>query len=467
MVNLHSNRSRAAQGDLPREVMYRDWLGIKNPAPSYYGLLGLPELESDETAVLHAGRHVKRKLRAYQIGLYRKQALELLAEVGQAVSVLTNAEKKRAYDGKLMAQWRAAVEELYQTHCDGAAKEAAVLEAFLTACQLRGVPVTRLMPYFMQRLTKRAGGWPPQGEHGVPLPISLWIYRDLVVLGQCLRVGALEKRIEAVKQIQKLLAIPEGLARLVAEEVSQAQHVFSRARIVTQAKTDAEAVLLRLGRRIRRWGGDVGKGKVLAAVARLLGKHKADLDRALARMDEAPVDLSAGQTASLAARRARRRLQKVGRGAGSVPAWVGDWIAARPQLLVALAVATGVLALVVAFLVLAGIVQPWQPDTPAPDAGDPQRVGIQAATVRPQPPVGPPSPRVPTIEESPPDWLAEFRKKYPAGKGPPPPVEPRSPSNVKFFGVRGDKREPGAPVEVPNGPSSPPGPAPKAPAPKG
>ena len=105
MADLHTSRNRATQGGVTREEMYREWLGIANPAPSYYGLLGLPELETDDAAVLGAGRRVKRKVRAYQIGLYRKQALDLLAEIGQAVSVLTNARKKKAYDGELMARW--------------------------------------------------------------------------------------------------------------------------------------------------------------------------------------------------------------------------------------------------------------------------------------------------------------------------------------------------------------------------
>jgi len=474
MPDLHKDRSRAAQGTIPREELYREWLGITNPAPSYYGLLGLPELETDEAAVLGAGRRVKRKVRAYQIGLYRKQALDLLAEVGQAVSVLTNAEKKKAYDGELMGRWKETVEELYQAHCNGEASDPGVLEAWLTACRMRGVPVTRVMPYVMQTLTKRAADWPPSGDHGLGLPINLWIYRDAVILGQCLHIGTLDRRIEAVKQVQKQLTIPEGLARLVTEEVGRAQHLFVRARLVMQGKADPEGVLLRLGRRIRRFGGHLGNGNVLASVAGLLGVHKEDLDRAMGRMDERPVELSAGQAAAAAARHARDRLRGVGSLSGQAAVWVKD----RPQLLIGLAVVAGVAALLVAVLVLAGVVRLWQPDAsgpippPSPPSSPP---AVAQATVPPSPGTQtlPPAP-LPVVEDGRPDWLKKFQEKYPVGQPKPPtpptpPVPPvqtggdKPPSEVKFFGVKGDKRDPGSPVEAPKKPPVTPRPTPKRP----
>ncbi len=473
MTDLNASRNRATQGGISLEEMYREWLGITNPAPSYYGLLGLPELETDETAVLHAGRRVKRKVRAYQIGVYRKQALGLLAEIGQAVSVLTNAKKKKAYDGELMARWKGAVEELYQAHCDGEARDPAVLEAWLTACRSRGVPVTRLMPYMMQTLAKRFGDWPPSGDHGLGLPVNLWIYRDAVVLGQCLHVGTLETRIEAVKQAQKLLTIPEGLARLVAEEVGRAQHLFTRTRLVAQGKKNPEGILLRLGRRIRRFGGALGGGAVLAAVAGLLGVHKEDLDRAMGRMDERPVDLSAGQTAAVAARHARERLHGLGGLSGRAAAWVKD----RPQVLVGLAVAAGVMALVVAVLVVAGVVRLWQPEPPPGSPPSPKPAAVAPTPTPPKPAAvaptpAPPSPArpLPAVEEGLADWLKEFQKKYPVAppKPPAPSVPPaqagdKPPSEVKFFGVKGDKRETGTPVEAPKKPRVTPKPTPKKP----
>ena len=474
MANLDQSRNRADQGTVPREEMYREWLGIASPAPSYYGLLGLPELETDEAAVLGAGRRVKRKVRAYQIGLYRKQALGLLAEVGQAVSVLTNKKKKKIYDGELMARWKGAVEELYEAHCNGEVKEPGVLEAWLTACRLRGVPVTRLMPYLMQTLTERVGDWPTAGDHDLGLPVNLWIYRDAVVLGQCLHVGSLETRIEAVKQAQKRLAIPEGLARLVAEEVGQAQHLFARTRMVMQGKTDPEGILLRLGRRIQRFGGRLNGGGVLSAVAGLLGVHEEDLDRAMGRMDERPVALSAGQAAAVAARHARKRLQRIGHPA--------EWVKARPQILIALAVVAGVTALLVAVLVVAGVVRLGQPELsgPASPPSPPPSTGAQTPpSVGVQPPA--PSAPLPTVGQTPPDWLKELRKEFAVGGSTPQPTQPGQPgqpsspvppvprapngetlpSEVKFFGVKGEKRENGSPVEVPERPR--PKPKPKTP----
>ncbi|MBE3069255.1 MAG: hypothetical protein IMZ66_03360, partial [Planctomycetes bacterium] len=343
--------------------MYREWLGIADPTPSHYTLLGVPELETDASAIQHAGRRVKRKLRAYQIGIYRKQALELLAEVGQAVSVLTNPEKKKAYDRGLLDRWRGLVEDLYHTHCRNGAGDPAAVEAWLGACAARSVPVTRLMPYVMRRLHRRARGWPASGEHRLSLPVNLWIYRDAVVLGQCLHVGTLETRVEAVKSVQKILTIPEGLARLVAEEVVRGLHLFSKDRLVARARHDPDAVLVRLGRRIRRYRGTVGEGgQALAAVARLLGKTPEDLKQALETIAAPSVALSPSRVV----RRARARLTAVGRRTWATPDRMVDWIAARPQVLIGLAVTAGAMAVLVACLVLAGILQPW--NTPAPVA---------------------------------------------------------------------------------------------------
>ena len=261
----------ARQMELTREEIYRDWLGLKCTTPSHYGLLGVPELEHDATAILHAGRRVKRKLRAYQIGPYRKQALNMLSEVGQAVSVLTNAEKKRAYDRELFARWRGTLEELYKLHCDGKPRDAAVLDAWLSACMARGVPVTRLLPAIIFDLGPRLKEWPPHGEHKVNLLVNMWIYRDAVVLGAALHLGTLEQRVEAVKRVQKVLGLTEGQARVVAEEVTRGLHLFTKTRLVGLAKADPEMFLVRLGRRIRRYGGHLGRhGAAVAALALLL-----------------------------------------------------------------------------------------------------------------------------------------------------------------------------------------------------
>lgn len=501
MADIHSMRTE--QAELSREEIYRDWLGLNTAAPSYYGLLGVPELESDETAIHHAARRVKRKLRAYQIGLYRKQALEVLSDVGQAVSVLTNPEKKRAYNNDLVRRWRATIEELFQTHCKGAIPEPASLEVWLSACQSRGIPVARLMPRLMRTLQARFADWPRQGEAGLALPISIWIYRDVIVLGQCLHVGTLEKRVEAVKHVQKLLGIPPGLAALMAEEVARGLHLFAHTRIVTQAQKDADAVLLRLGRRIRRFGGRVGhRSKVLAASAMLLGKHKRDMEAALARLDELPVELTAAQKAACQARRARDKVGEAGHKAKEAKVRAAEWLRERPQILVGAALVLGLVALVLAFLVAAGIWEPFAEESPAPSSPDtlvkqpapgasPRERPRRPFTVERTPAITPPdqvtSDLLPELKE-----LQEFiekggetpnlpplttEKRPPPGTKPPVlPIKPPGPNQkpppketpsgeIKFFGVDGAPAAPEDRDTSPDSPPNPPAAKPKKPAP--
>jgi hypothetical protein len=469
MADIHSMRTE--QAELSREEIYRDWLGLNHASPSYYGLLGVPELESDETAIHHAARRVKRKLRAYQIGLYRKQALEILTDVGQAVSVLTNPEKKRAYDNEMVRRWRATIEELFQTHCKGAIPEPAALEVWLSACQSRGIPVTRLMPRLMRTLHSRFAAWAPQGEAGLALPINLWLYRDMIVLGQCLHVGTLEHRVEAVKHVQKLVGIPPGLAGLMAEEVARSLHLFSKTRLVTQADKDADGMLRRLGRRIRRFGGRVGhRSKVLAAAAMLLGKHKRDMEAALERLNELPVELTPAQKAACQARRARDKVEEAGHKAKEAREMVAAWLRGRPQILVGAALALGVVALVLAFLVAAGIWQPFHEESPVPPA--PDAFARQPAAVEPprKPRLVGQTPGVTTTGQVTSDLLPGLKElqqfiekggesgKQPAlHTGKQPPVLPVKPPNsgqkppdkepgtgeIKFFGVEGRPATPG------------------------
>ncbi len=466
VVNPSASSNRATQADLPREEMLREWLGVEMPEPSHYGLLGVPELETDEKAILQAGRQVKRKVRAYQIGLYRKQALGLLAEVGQAVSTLTNPEKKRAYDNTLMGRWREQTEALAREHLGQGDRTPAALEAWLTACRARGIPVARLMPYLMQRVMARTEGWPAVGAHALPLPVAVWIYRDAAVLGQCLESGPLEKRVESVKKTQRMLGIPLGVARMVAEEVGRSVRVFSELRLVRQAKDDPERTLLRLGRRIRRYGGDLGKGKVLAAVARILGQTKADLDAALAHIDDSPVEVHRGRKA---ARVARDRVRSLGGRLGGAGGAAVGWVADRPQILVSVAVAVGIVSLVVAVLVVVGVLELYGPASPeaegaAADLAAPLTTGVgESAGLSPVVPEGtvespgeaaptaggdePPDPAPEETSAEAPAWLEQFRKKYPAGR-PPVPVEDAPPPDVKFFGVKGEKRGEGSPVQL-------------------
>ena len=446
----------ARQMELTREEIYRDWLGLKCTTPSHYGLLGVPELEHDATAILHAGRRVKRKLRAYQIGPYRKQALNMLSEVGQAVSVLTNAEKKRAYDRELFARWRGTLEELYKLHCDGKPRDAAVLDAWLSACMARGVPVTRLLPAIIFDLGPRLKEWPPHGEHKVNLLVNMWIYRDAVVLGAALHLGTLEQRVEAVKRVQKVLGLTEGQARVVAEEVTRGLHLFTKTRLVGLAKADPEMFLVRLGRRIRRYGGHLGRhGAAVAALALLLAMSTKRLGQVFDRLAEKEESPSSGRKTKHGLRHGQGRVAVIG-----------------------LAVVAGVGALVMAVLVATGAWSPWkQPDTPPP---------APPVTSKSEPPPAPgkrpPRPALKQDNSDLPDLL-KFAKKYPTGNAPPA-TEPTEPSDTPdasqvpvlapkskskpnkpvttFFNVPAEQRQPG---EAPPETESPaPKPAPKAPA---
>ncbi len=456
--------NRASEGEVPRAEMLREALGIATAEPSYYGLLGLPELETDEKAVLQAGRRVKRKVRAYQLGLYRKQALGLLAEIGQAVSTLTNPEKKRVYDNARVARWRREAEDLAREHFGQGERTAEVMAAWLTACRDRGIPVARLMPCLMRGVMSRTEGWPAVGLHQLPLPVAVWTYRDVVALGQALEAGALQKRVESVKKAQRMLGVPQGTALLVAEEVGRSVHLFGELRFVRQARDAPGLTLLRLGRRIRRYGGDVGKGKVLAAVARVLGKTKDDLDEALARMDEPPVVVPRGQAAKRAVRMASKGVRTLGGRVGAAPSAAVQWVADRPQVLIPVAVVAGVVSLLLAVLVVVGVVRLYGPEGaatgtetavggPRPGAGAPEspaaEPGPTGGSVEPSPPepsaAGGSSTAPGSAERAsePPDWLKRFQKKYPAS-GPTPPGSEETPSEVEFFGVKGEKRQGGA-----------------------
>jgi hypothetical protein len=407
-------RSPVSKMELSREEIYREWLGIKCATPSYYGLLGVPELETDQQVILHAGRRVKRKLRAYQIGQYRKQALDLLAEIGQAMVVLTSREKQPPYDRELEARWKKAIEDCYHAHVDGAGRDPGVLEAWLNACVARGVPVTRLLPAMAHKLGVRLKEWPPHGEHKLALPIGLWIYRDAVSLGQCLHVGRLERRVEAVKHVQKLLGVTEGLARLVAEEVSRSLHIFARARFLSEAKRDPEAYLLRVARRIHRYGGHLGKNaEILATIAALLGMHRKVLAQALERLKEPTGEVSRARKATLASKRAAH-------GAKTVV----QWLRARPQrVVVGAAVAAGIAVLALALVVATGLWNPWKGRAVLP-RGETEAPAFVPAPSEARPPVRVQeltAPPLPATEPAPADAeaLREFIKKYPSAARPP------------------------------------------------
>ena len=407
MIENRSNHDE--QSETSRADLYREWLGVETPEPTYYELLGVPPLESDRAAIHQAGRKAKRALRTYQIGRFRRQALELLAEVGQAVSVLTNPEKKRIYDNELLRAWRTVLEGLYRKHCEGQPSEPATLEAWLVACRERGVPVARLTPAIVRFVRAQAEAWPPHGEHGLSLPDGFWCYRDAVVLGRCLETESLEQRVAAVKRVQKALVVSEGLARCVAEEVTSASSLFARLPLVRCTREDPEGAILRMGRRIRRLGGHISpRSKVLAAVASLVGRRPKDLQAILPRLEEPPVTLPVTRRIAVAAGKVRRRVREIRRRGG-------EWMRRRPQLLVGAALLVSLALLVLAILAVVEIRRPWGPprevQPPAPsEPGEPAEAPppseIDTSPEPPEAPVGEP----PSDTEG---W-EEFIRKYPA-----------------------------------------------------
>jgi hypothetical protein len=200
--------------------------------------------------------------------------------------------------------------------------------------------------------------------------------------------------------------------------------------IVAQARRDPVGLLVRLGQRVRRYGGHLGRhGAVVVAVATLLGVRKEDLHQAIVRLTE-----SAGKQA-LRRRRVKARLKRrwIRRAAG--PLW--DVAVERPEaIVIGLAVLIGLAALVLSLLVAGGVWVPWneevQPDvTPAvktPAAS--YRVPSQGPSFG-QPgsgrSVAPPD-ASPRPEDVDPEWLREFRQKYPAAK---PPDTPPADSNAE------------------------------------
>jgi len=366
-------QARDEHGEKGREDLYREWLGIATPSPTHYELLGVPALESDAETILRGARQVKRRLRTYQIGRYRKGALELLTDVGQAVSVLTNRERRQFYNNELLGQWKALVEELYREHGQG--RDPLALETWLAACRERGVPISRLLPALVRSLRGRGERWPSRGEHGLGLPEGLWIYRDAVILGNCLRGVDLERRADAVKRVQKALGVPEGLARLVAEEVARGPDTFARLPLVREAERRPGGAVLRLGRRMRRLGGHVDRrSKVLSAVATLVGMGRHDLHKILPHLDARPFVLPIGKRVVRVVKRVRQDGREGVRRTGA-------WFSRRPHLLIGAAVVVGLVALVLAILVVTGV---WRPQEKASRSEEPPPFGSMQRPAEPE-----------------------------------------------------------------------------------
>jgi hypothetical protein len=400
-----------------RDELYRQWLGVRYSHPSYYGLLGLAELEPDEEVIQQAGRKAKRTLRAYQIGTYRAEALDLLQEIGQAVSVLVNAEKRREYDRDLRVRWTAAVRELYAALCEGDRRDAAMLEAWLKTCADRGVPVTRLLPSIIRGMGEHLEEWPPHGNHALPMPVNLWIYRDAVILGQGLKDVPLDRRASAVQHIQKVLGLSEGLARLVAEEITRDAPAFDRLRMLVRARRDPMGLLVSLGARVRRYGGQLGRtGKVVVAAASMLGVKRRDMTDAVERLTLTRRPVAAAPAAPGPPR------PDVARNVHVAARRLRDAVAERPRgLVIALAVLVGLAALAFIVAVATNTWSPWAKTDLVP---------VETPTAVSKPAV-PPAPGKVDVEA-----IQKFRNEHPEynvrpGETGTRPEEPKAPASVE------------------------------------
>jgi hypothetical protein len=336
---------------------YRDWLGIMTPErpPSPYQLLGLGELETSQKVVAEAARATKKTVRAYQIGQYRAEALALMTEIGQAADLLTNHEKKAAYDG----QRRRRLLDLAKANFPQAELSRPLDEVFaewLGQCDKAGLPVSRLLPDLMKWCLERPFAWPARGSLGAPLPVGLWVYLDAAVVGQCVAPGPLEARVRAVKQLQALLGVSVPLSRIINLDIVRRPDSFAETDVVRMAADQPRALMQAWIDRLAVAGR--GKGVALdtdspayRAMALLLGF----VDENGSPIDEPvrPQTIEADRPSALA---------EMAAGLSDRAAAVLDsfrrWAGGQPQLAmalkIALAIAGGVILLILLLLLLAG-----------------------------------------------------------------------------------------------------------------
>lgn len=80
---------------------YREWLGLENPAPSYYELLGLSFHETDATNIAVAADRAITRVRSFRPGPHARAWSRLLDELRAAKDCLTDAGQRSRYDAEL------------------------------------------------------------------------------------------------------------------------------------------------------------------------------------------------------------------------------------------------------------------------------------------------------------------------------------------------------------------------------
>lgn len=332
---------------------YRDWLGVKTVerAPSAYALLGLAELESNPKTIADAARQAKKTLRSYQIGPYRKEALRLMTEVGQAVDLLTSPGKKSAYD----EERRRRLLELAQGNFPQAELQRPLDEVFaewLVRCTRAGLPVPNLLPDLMQWCLSRSFSWPKRGPHGVVLPLGLWIYVEATVVGQCVARSPLGQRVRAVKRAQASFGISAQLSRIINLDIAHRPESFTDIEVVRLAAEQPRELM-------QRWVDLLAANDIVLdhecpaykALAFLLGLVDADgrpIAEPVRPQVVKPREPSAAGAALASARDAVERTVAV----------IRRWAEANPQFTTslkwALVISAGLLALLVILLLALG-----------------------------------------------------------------------------------------------------------------
>lgn len=214
---------------------YGAWLGIETAErpPSCYALLGLRELENDPAIIAAAARQARKMVRAYQIGKYRKEALALLREIGEATNVLLDLEKKAAYDEERLRQATSQAKAGFPLPDAGRPPEEALAQ-WLTRAEQMGLPTLKLLPDLLRWCLEQPAAWPIAGPENIPLPLGLWLYFEAAVVGQCVERRSIDLRVAAVKRLQQLFGISEQLSRIINLDIGRRPQAF----------TDSEPVLL-------------------------------------------------------------------------------------------------------------------------------------------------------------------------------------------------------------------------------
>ncbi len=252
---------------------YLAWLGVKTAErpPSCYALLGLRELENDPSAIAAAARQARKTVRAYQIGKYRKEALAVLREIGEAAEVLLNREKKTAYDQERLRFATAAAKAAFTPPVPGRPPEEALAQ-WLARAEQAGLPTLMLLPDLMRWCLEQPTAWPALGPGNVPLPLGLWIYFETAVVGQCVERRSLDLRVAAVKRLQQLFGISEQLSRIINLDIGRRPQAFAESDVVVlAAERPRELMQQWLDRLALRHVDLTPDSKIYTALAQLLG----------------------------------------------------------------------------------------------------------------------------------------------------------------------------------------------------